>query len=146
MNKLKKTFVRAILALGKMDLAQIETDKGVLLYADELKEGASVFLVNENGESVQAEDGTYTVTAEEGDTVIEVKGGVIVSITSNADLSESDEIVALTEKVIELQNEILKIKEFLKLPPEDAGNEEGAKSDGGGDVFSRIKKLNNKKV
>jgi hypothetical protein len=144
MNKFSKTLVRAILALGKIDLAQVETDKGVLTYADELKEGAQVFLINENNESVTAPDGAYTVATENGNTVIEVKDGSIVSITSDADLSDDDAILALTEKVIELQTEIEQIKALLKLPPVDAGNEEGAKE--GGDVFSRIKKLNNKKA
>ena len=145
MNKFSKTLVRAILAFGKMDLAQVETDKGVLTYADDLKEGAQVFLINENNESVTAPDGTYTVATDDGTTVIEVKDGAIVSITSDADLSDDDAILALTEKVIELQTEINEIKALLKLPPKDGGNEEGAK-DGVDDVFSKIKKLNNKKA
>ena len=42
-----------------LQLAEVETDKGVLVIESELAEGVEVFVEDENGEWIPAEDGEY---------------------------------------------------------------------------------------
>lgn len=92
----KKNF---LIKLSKMvlNLAEIETDKGVLTYEGELVEGTELFIEKE-GEIVPAEDGEYKVE----DKTIVVEGGVvkeIIEVEKEPEVEETVEIVA--EEVVE---------------------------------------------
>lgn len=57
-----------------LQLAEMKTDKGVLISDDEIEVGREVFIEDENGELVAAPDGEYT--AEDGRVFIVVDGKV----------------------------------------------------------------------
>jgi hypothetical protein len=150
--KIREFGISAVLSLGTEKLAQVETDKGLLTYADELKEGAQVFLVDENNESVTAPDGIYTVS--ETGAVIEVKDGVIISITENATTTseEMDEetsaalatsILELKERMTQIEATLLKIQEALKMPIE--GADPIVKNNGMPDVYAKMNAIINSK-
>lgn len=102
-----KMIIKCALAL---DVKEISTDKGILLYdAEEVKEGVEVFIKDETEELKPAEDGTYT--AEDG-TIYEVVEGKISTIT----LKE--------EEVKEVEEEKVESEEVVVEPIEDEGKEE----------------------
>lgn len=62
----------------------ISTDKGELTYTGELAVGTEVFVVDENGESIPAEDGDYKVDGK----VIKVVDGKVSEIVEDAPVDE----------------------------------------------------------
>lgn len=88
-----------LLKLAKMimKLAEVETDKGVLIYEGELGEGVEVFIEKEE-ELVPAEDGEYVV---EDKTIVVAEGKVkeIIEVEKEPEVEETVEIVA--EEVVE---------------------------------------------
>lgn len=79
-----------------MRLAEVETDKGVLVYEGELIEGTEVFIEKE-GEMVPAEDGEYKVEER----TIVVEGGVVKEIVEVEKPVEEVIIEAEEEVIIE---------------------------------------------
>lgn len=81
-----------------MKLAEIETDKGVLVYEGDLIEGTEVFIEKE-GEMVPAEDGEYKVEER----TIVVEGGVVKEIVEVEKPAEEpkEEVVVEGEEVVE---------------------------------------------
>ena len=76
MNKLEK--IKAELAKLLIKYSVVKTDKAVLEYdGEELVAGMDVFITNENGEKVAAEDGEYVT---EDNKTITVKDGKVESI------------------------------------------------------------------
>ena len=76
MNKLEK--IKAELAKLLIKYSVVKTDKAVLEYdGEELVAGMDVFITNENGEKVAAEDGDYVT---EDNKTITVKDGKVESI------------------------------------------------------------------
>lgn len=82
-----------------MRLAEVETDKGVLVYEGELIEGTEVFIEKE-GEMVPAEDGEYKV--EEG--IIVVEGGVVKEIIEAEKPVEEEPV---EEVIVEAEEEVI---------------------------------------
>lgn len=72
MNKQKLLKLAKIL----MKFAEVDTDKGKLIYEDELIVGTEVNMEDENGEIVAAPDGEYAIDGK----VIVVLGGVVTEI------------------------------------------------------------------
>ena len=102
-----KMIIKCALAL---DVKEISTDKGILLYdAEEIKEGVEVFIKDETEELKPAEDGTYA--AEDG-TIYEVAEGKISTITPKE------------EEVKEVEEEKVESEEVVVEPIEDEGKEE----------------------
>lgn len=81
-----------------MKLAEIETDKGVLVYEGELGEGVEVFIEKE-GEMVPAEDGEYKV---EERTIVVDDGVVkeIVEVEKPAEEEPKEEVVVEAEEEV----------------------------------------------
>ena len=85
----------------------ITTDKGELTYNGELAVGTEVFVVDENGESIPAEDGDYKV---EGKT-IKVVDGKVSEIVEDAPVDEpASEPVAESAEIAELKAQIKELK------------------------------------
>lgn len=113
----KKQF---LLKLSKMilNLASVETDKGVLIYEGELGEGVEVFIEKEE-ELVPAEDGEYKVE----DKTIVIEGGVvkeIIEVEKKPEVEETIEVieneeVIIEEKPAEEDEKDVKIKELEDL-------------------------------
>ena len=86
----KKQF---LLKLSKMilNLASVETDKGVLIYEGELVEGVEVFIEKE-GEFVPADDGEYIV---EDKTIVVAEGKVkeIIEVEKQPEVDETVEVI-----------------------------------------------------
>ena len=80
-----------LLRLARMvlKLAEVETDKGTLIYEGELAEGVEVF-VEKEGEIVPAEDGEYVA---EGKTIVVVEGKV-------TEIKEAEEETPAEETVV----------------------------------------------
>ena len=82
-----------LLRLAKMimKLAEIETDKGVLIYEGELVEGVEVFIEKE-GELVPADDGEYIV---EDKTIVVAEGKVkeIIEVEKEPEVDETVEVI-----------------------------------------------------
>ena len=80
----------------------ITTDKGELTYNGELAVGTEVFVVDENGESIPAEDGDYKIDGK----TIKVVDGKVSEIIEDAPVSEpaseSAEIAELKAQIKEL--------------------------------------------
>lgn len=104
--KIKTIMKLALKSMLSLDVKEISTDKGILLYdAEEIKEGVEVFIKDETEELKPAEDGIYT--AEDG-TIYEVVEGKISAITPKAEEEiveeepiEAEEVVEVTEPVAE---------------------------------------------
>lgn len=97
-----KNMKSKLMKLAKMimKLAEIETDKGVLVYEGELEEGVEVFIEKE-GEFVPAEDGEYVV---EDMTIVVAEGKVkeIIEVEKPAEEEPKEEVVVVEgEEVIE---------------------------------------------
>lgn len=109
--KIKTIMKVALKSMLSLDVKEISTDKGILLYdAEEIKEGVEVFIKDETEELKPAEDGTYT--AEDG-TIYEVVEGKISTIT----LKEE-------EVKEEVKEEKVEGEEVIVEPIEDEGKEE----------------------
>lgn len=105
-----KMIIKCALAL---DVKEISTDKGILLYdAEEIKEGVEVFIKDETEELKPAEDGTYT--AEDG-TIYEVVEGKISTITPKEEEVKEE----IKEEEVKVESE-----EVIVEPIEDEGKEE----------------------
>lgn len=85
----------------------ITTDKGELTYTGELAVGTEVFVVDENGESIPAEDGDYKVDGK----TIKVIDGKVSEIVDDAPVSEpASEPVAESAEIAELKAQIKELK------------------------------------
>lgn len=130
-----------LLKLAKMllKLAQVETDKGVLVAEDELAEGIEVFVENEAGELEPAADGEYVAE----DKVFVVAEGKIAEIRDkeaepekeptnepenepeNMEGEDAEKIAQLEAQIAELNNIIAeKDEEIGRLKSELEGKEE----------------------
>ena len=99
----------------------ITTDKGELTYNGELAVGTEVFIVDENGESIPAEDGDYKVDGK----VIKVVDGKVSEIVEDAPVAEpasepvaeSAEIAELKAQIKELQSQVEKMSKMSAAKP-----------------------------
>ena len=97
MNKLEK--IKAELAKLLIKYSVVKTDKAVLEYdGEDLVAGADVFITDEEGNKVPAEDGEYTT---EDNKVITVKDGKVESIIDKAADVEAEEEKKEDEPMIE---------------------------------------------
>ena len=87
MNKLEK--IKAELAKLLIKYSVVKTDKAVLEYdGEDLVAGMDIFITNENGEKVPAEDGEYVT--EDNKTIV-VKDGKVESIVDKAAEVDAEE-------------------------------------------------------
>ena len=85
----------------------ITTDKGELTYNGELAVGTEVFVVDENGESIPAEDGDYKIDGK----TIKVVDGKVSEIVEDAPVSEpASEPVTESAEIAELKAQIKELK------------------------------------
>ena len=85
----------------------ITTDKGELTYNGELAVGTEVFVVDENGESIPAEDGDYKIDGK----TIKVIDGKVSEIVEDAPVAEPvSEPVAESAEIAELKAQIKELK------------------------------------
>ena len=85
----------------------ITTDKGELSYNGELAVGTEVFMVDENGESIPAEDGDYKIDGK----TIKVVDGKVSEIVEEAPIAEpASEPVAESAEIAELKAQIKELK------------------------------------
>ena len=85
----------------------ITTDKGDLTYNGELAVGTEVFVVDENGESIPAEDGDYKIDGK----TIKVVDGKVSEIVEDAPVAEpASEPVAESAEIAELKAQIKELK------------------------------------
>ena len=85
----------------------ITTDKGELTYDGELAVGTEVFVVDENGESIPAEDGDYKIDGK----TIKVVDGKVSEIVEDAPVAEpAPEPVAESAEIAELKAQIKELK------------------------------------
>ena len=85
----------------------ITTDKGELTYNGELAVGTEVFVVDENGESIPAEDGDYKIDGK----TIKVVDGKVSEIVEDAPVAEpASEPVAESAEIAELKAQIKELK------------------------------------
>ena len=85
----------------------ITTDKGELTYNGELAVGTEVFVMDENGESIPAEDGDYKVDGK----TIKVIDGKVSEIVEDAPVAEpASEPVAESAEIAELKAQIKELK------------------------------------
>ena len=85
----------------------ITTDKGELTYNGELAVGTEVFVVDENGESIPAEDGDYKVDGK----TIKVVDGKVSEIVEDAPVAEPvSDPVAESAEIAELKAQIKELK------------------------------------
>ena len=97
--------VRPIPAGEQMET--ITTDKGELTYNGELAVGTEVFVVDENGESIPAEDGDYKIDGK----TIKVIDGKVSEIVEDAPVAEpASEPVAESAEIAELKAQIKELK------------------------------------
>ena len=107
-----------------LQLAEVETDKGVLVIESELAEGVEVFVEDENGEWIPAEDGEYMTE----DKVIVVADGKVAELKdkepanepanepdTNEQMQEPDEKDA---KIAELEATVAEQQEKLEMSAE----------------------------
>lgn len=82
-----------------MKLAEIETDKGVLIYEGELGVGVEVFIEKE-GEFVPADDGEYIV---KGKTIVVAEGKVkeIIEVEKEPEVEETVEVIENEEVIVD---------------------------------------------
>ena len=103
----------------------ITTDKGELTYNGELAVGTEVFVVDENGESIPAEDGDYKIDGK----TIKVVDGKVSEIIEDAPVSEpaseSAEIAELKAQIKELK---AKIEEMSKMSAAKPAHQEVVQS------------------
>ena len=75
------------MAKALLQLAQITTDKAVLVYEGELVEGVEVFIEDENGELIAPEDGEYVAE----DKVFVIEGGRVIEVREKAEPADPGE-------------------------------------------------------
>jgi len=85
----------------------IVSEEEEVLIVEELAEGAAVEMLDDNGEVVAAEDGTFEIPSEE--VVVEVEDGEIVSI---------EEAPAETEEAMKMEKDEEEEKEKMEIDPE----------------------------
>ena len=90
-----------------LQLAEVETDKGVLVIESELAEGVEVFVEDENGEWIPAEDGEYMTE----DKVIVIADGKVAELKDKEPENEPANEPA-TEKMQEPDEKDAKIAEL----------------------------------
>lgn len=102
MSKLEK--IKAELAKLLIKYSVVKTDRAVLEYdGEELVAGMDVYVTDENGDKVPAEDGEYTT---EDNKVISVKDGKVESIIDKAaDVEAEDEEKPMEEPMEEPTSE-----------------------------------------
>lgn len=106
----------ALKSILSIKMAEIETDKGILIYdAEELTVGLDVFTKDENGEIVTAEDGIYVFDIY----TITVKDGKVENIEENETIDETE--VKETEETETVKMEI--IEEPIENPIEEVVEE-----------------------
>ena len=89
-----------------LQLAEVETDKGVLVIESELAEGVEVFVEDENGEWIPAEDGEYITE----DKVIVITDGKVAELKDKE--PENDPEPKADEKMQEPDEKDAKIAEL----------------------------------
>lgn len=99
---------RVKLARMIMKFAEIQTDKGILIYDGELVVGTEVY-IEKDGEVIPAEDGDYVYE----DKTIKVQSGVVSEIIEKeTELETDEEIQAMKDQIDQLtkENEDLKVQ------------------------------------
>lgn len=93
--KLTSKLKIALKSLLSISLAEIETDKAVLVFDGELAEGIEVFVRDEEAEDgvKPAEDGTYETEKQ----TIEIADGKIVKITEKEEEKPAEEEIVVEE-------------------------------------------------
>lgn len=77
----------ALKSILDIKFGSVKTDKAVLVFdGEELVEGMEVYVLDENGEAIPAEDGDYTV--EDGKVIKVVEGKVAEIIDPEAEVAE----------------------------------------------------------
>ena len=115
MSKLEK--IKAELAKLLIKYSVVKTDKAVLEYeGEELVAGMDVFITDENGEKVPAEDGEYVT---EDNKVITVMNGKVESIIDKAADVEAEEDEKKEDEPMEEPT-----KEEEPMPEDDKKDEE----------------------
>lgn len=100
-------------------MAEVKTDKAVLVWhtEEDLKAGDEVFVANEEGEEVPAEDGDYLT--EDGKVIVVAEGKVAEIKDAEAEVApeESAEVEALRKENAELKATIEKMKKVSAAKP-----------------------------
>ena len=91
-----------------LQLAEVETDKGVLVTESELAEGIEVFVEDENGEWIPAEDGEYMTE----DKVIVIVDGKVAELKDKEPENEPANEPEAKEKMQEPDEKDAKIAEL----------------------------------
>ena len=106
------------------EFSKVATDKGELeIDEDEVREGVAVFVVNESGERVPAEDGDYVL--EDGRAAT-VAGGIVVKIVDKV-AEAVEENAKLRKQIADLKAEVAKLKKQPKAKPAHEVTREGVK-------------------
>lgn len=90
----------ALKSILNFQMGEVKTDKSVLVFdGEELKEGMEVFVLDEEGNAVPAEDGDYTT--EDGKVIKVVEGKVSEIVDPEAEVAEEpvQEEIAQEENV-----------------------------------------------
>lgn len=97
----KNTSLRIKLCRQLLKFGSVETDKGTLMYEGDLVLGTEVFVEDENGEVVPAENGNYLTRDEENPQVITVEDGKVTAIESMPKAIEETPIDEAMEETVE---------------------------------------------
>ena len=94
--KLTSKLKIALKSLLSVNLAEVETDKAVLIFDGELAEGIEVFVKDEEAEDgvKHAEDGSYETDTQ----IIEISDGKVVKITEKEEEKPAEEEVEVVEE------------------------------------------------
>lgn len=134
MSKINK--IKVMLQQMLATFNQVTTDKGILRYdGEEIEVGASVRLVDEEGNESPVEDGNYYLGDEDGRTLV-IEGGVIKEIIEKEE--EPATIVDTEEESVE-EEVVEQIVEEIKEVAEDV--EEDAEEEKPEDAAQRIADL-----
>lgn len=88
MSKINK--IKVMLQQMLSTFNQVTTDKGILRYdGEEIEVGASVRIVDEEGNESPAEDGNYYLGDEDGRTIV-IEGGVIKEIIEKEETNDTE--------------------------------------------------------
>lgn len=112
LGKKTRLFCAQVFAMGgKMTFAEIETDRGTLIYEGELSVGTEVFIVREDELPSIAPDDTYSTDKQR----ITVSDGRVTEI-ENIDGSEGNapvEVTEITEDVVSILEDAIELIESL---------------------------------
>ena len=97
-KKMKRTLAKIV-----AKFAQVTTDKGVLTWEGELEIGKDVYLLREDGEITDAEDGEYI--AEDGRTIVVVDSKV-AEIREKAEEPAEEPVEAVEEDPTEIADDV----------------------------------------